>query len=144
MQHPFKSIIKATLCALLSFGFAAQSIADDKNADPTGTWTWTTPGRNGGPERKSTMKVKVEGEKVTGKISSPGRDGAVNEIEITEGQVKGAELTFTVVREVNGNKFTQKYNGKIEKDVIKGKVAFERNGEAQSRDWEAKRETDKK
>ncbi len=144
MRHPFNKILKATLCALLTFGAAAQTIAEDKNADPTGTWAWSTPGRNGGPERKSTMKVKMEGEKITGKISSPGRDGQVSETEITEAKVKGAEFTFTVVREFNGNKMTQNFNGKVEKDVIKGKIAFERNGEAQSRDWEAKRETEKK
>lgn len=38
----------------------------------------------------------------------------------------------------------QKYSGKLTADAIKGKIAFERNGEAQSRDWEAKREAAKK
>jgi hypothetical protein len=49
------------------------------------------------------------------------------------------EVTFTVNREFNNQKFTIKYKGKVEGDTIKGKTEFERNGEAQSRDWEAKR-----
>ena len=33
-----------------------------------------------------------------------------------------------------------KYSGKLAGDTIKGKMEFDRNGEATSRDWEAKRE----
>ena len=33
-----------------------------------------------------------------------------------------------------------KYSGTFADSVIKGKMEFERNGEAQSRDWEAKLE----
>ena len=142
-QYALASFVKIVTCAVLALG-AAQTQAQDKKADPAGTWTWTTPGRNGGPERKSTLKLKVEGEKVTGTISAPGRQGAVNETAIADGKLKGEEISFSVTREVQGNKLTQKYHGKISGDSIKGKVEFERNGEAQSRDWEAKRETEKK
>ena len=143
-HHGLASLVKVVTCAVIALGVTAQTQAQDKKADPTGTWTWTTPGRNGGPERKSTLKLKVEGEKVTGTLSAPGRQGAVNETAIADGKLKGEEVSFTVTREVQGNKFTQKYHGKISGDAIKGKVEFERNGEAQSRDWEAKRETEKK
>ena len=37
----------------------------------------------------------------------------------------------------------KKYNGKVSADSIKGKSESERNGEPQSRDWEAKREAAK-
>ena len=53
--------------------------------------------------------------------------------------LKGDEISFSVTREVNNNKFTSKYNGKISGDSIKGKIGTERNGQALSRDWEAKR-----
>jgi len=33
----------------------------------------------------------------------------------------------------------QNYTGKVAAETIKGKTEFERNGEKQSRDWEAKR-----
>ena len=117
---------------------------DNKKADPAGTWTWTTPGRNGGADRKMTLKLKVEGEKVTGTLSSPGQDGETVKNEIEDGKIKGDEISFTVTREFNGNKRTSKYHGKISADTIKGKTEFERNGEAQSRDWEAKRATEAK
>ncbi|PYK62802.1 MAG: hypothetical protein DME21_05160 [Verrucomicrobia bacterium] len=118
--------------------------AQDKKADPTGTWTWTTPGRNGGPDRKSTLKLKVEGDKLTGTLSAPGRGGQSNDSAIADGKLKGDEISFTVIREFGGNKITAKYNGKISDDSIKGKIETERNGQTNSRDWEAKRETEKK
>ena len=141
-QNALTSLIKVAACAILSLGAVAQ--AQDKKADPTGTWTWSQPGRNGGPERKSTLKLKVEGDKVTGTLSAPGRGGQSSDVAISEGKLKGDEISFDVTREVNGNKFTAKYNGKISGDSIKGKIETERNGQTQSRDWEAKRETEKK
>ena len=81
------------------------------------------------------------GEKLTGKLSSPGRDGAARETEITDGSVKGTDVTFSVTREFNGNKFTSKYSGKLSADAITGKVeSKDRDGKDQSRDWTAKKE----
>lgn len=137
-----KSLIKLSLCTLLAIGFLSQATAEDKKVD--GVWSWTTPGRNGGPERKMTLTLKTEGEKLSGKLESPGRDNKTNETAIQDGKVKGSEVNFTVVREFNGNKMTSKFSGKLEGDSIKGKTSFTRNGEDQSRDWEAKRVTDKK
>jgi hypothetical protein len=126
--------------AVLSIGAVAQL----KAADASGTWSWTTPGRDGGEARKSTLKLKVEGEKVTGTMSAPGRGGAQSrDVEISDGKIKGDEISFAVVREINGNKMTAKYSGKISGDTIKGKVETEREGQARSRDWEAKREAAK-
>ena len=131
--------------ALLTLGATASSQAADKKADPTGTWTWTTPGRDGAEGRKSTLTLKAEGEKVTGKLASPGRQGGeAREIEIKNGKLKGDEVSFEVTREFGGNSFTAKYSGKIAGDTIKGKVQTERDGETRDRDWEAKRETAKK
>jgi len=141
-QNALTSLIKAAACAILALGAVAQ--AQDKKADPTGTWTWSQPGRNGGPERKSTLKLKLEGDKVTGTLSAPGRGGESSDVAISEGKLKGDEITFAVTREVQGNKFTAKYNGTISGDSIKGKIETERNGQTQSRDWTAKRETEKK
>ena len=124
------------LCLLAS----AASIAEDAKVDPSGKWTWTMPGRNGGPDRKSTLDLKVDGAKVTGKISSPGRDGQTTETEIADGKLKDGELSFSVTREWNGNKMTAKYNGKVAAEKITGKISIDRNGEAMTRDWEAKKE----
>ena len=117
--------------------------AADAKGGPEGTWTWSVPGRNGGPDRKNTLKLKCEGEKLVGKVASPGRDGQVMEAEISDGKCKEGTVEFKVTREFNGNKMVIAYKGKLEGDTIKGKSEFERNGEKQSRDWEAKREVEK-
>lgn len=137
-------LTKVALGVILALGMIVPLQAQDKKADPAGTWTWTMQGRNGGPERKVTLKLKVEGDKLTGKISAPARGGESRDTEIKDGKIKGSEISFTVSRENNGNTFTQKYSGKVTEDTIKGKIEFERNGETRSRDWEAKRATDKK
>lgn len=138
------TLLKAGFFALLTIGFLTQAQAQDKKADPTGTWSWTMPGRNGGPDRKMSLKLKVEGDKLSGKMISPGRDGQATETDIADGKIKGDEISFTVTREFNGNKFTMKYNGKVTADAIKGKTEMERNGETTSRDWEAKKDAEKK
>ena len=88
-----------------------------------------------GTTRENTLKLKQDGKKLTGTIS--GRNNTETDIE--NGKVDGDDVSFQVTREFNGNKFVQKYSGKATADTIKGKVEFERNGETQSRDWEAKR-----
>lgn len=138
-------LLKTGLCALLALGFLTQSRAQEKKADPTGTWSWTRPARNGGADVKMTLTLKVEGEKVTGTLTTPGRQGgSPTETKIEDGKIKGDEVSFTVTREFNGNKMTTKYNGKVTAESIKGKAEFERNGETQSRDWEAKKSTESK
>jgi len=137
-------LLKLIACAALTLVIAPQLRAADAKSGPTGTWTWTTPGRNGGEDRVSTLKLKAEGEKLTGKLSTPGRQGAATEVDITDGKVKGDEISFSVTREFNNNKMTTKYVGKVSGDKITGKAETERNGEARARDWEAKRQADKK
>jgi hypothetical protein len=128
---------------MLALGFLSQAQAEDKKADPTGTWTWTMQRQGGGGgERTMTLKLKIEGDKVTGTLDSPGRDGQTRTAEIADGKLKGDQVSFTVTREFNGNKMTQKYTGTVGADSIKGKIEFERDGQTQSRDWEAKRKTE--
>ena len=109
--------------------------ADDK-ANPTGTWKWTVNINN--QEREMTLKLKLDGDKLTG--SMVGRNGQDTPIE--DGKFKDGEVSFKVTRERMGNKFTIKYTGKVSGDTIKGKTEFERDGQPQSRDWEAKRAKD--
>ena len=137
------SLVKLIACAALALGSFTQTFAADAKGSPTGTWTWTTPGRDGGEGRTTTLKLKAEGEKLTGKVSSPGRQGRANEVDITEGKVKGDEISFTVTRETQNGKFSQKFVGKLAGDTIKGKIETERDGNTRSRDWEAKRQTEK-
>jgi len=144
LTHRFTSLLTAVTCAVLGLTAITQAQAQDKKADPSGTWTWSTPGRDGGTPRVSTLKLKAEGEKVTGSISVPGQGGQAREAQIENGKLKGDEISFSVTREFNGNKMTSKYTGKVAGDVIKGKIETERDGQSRSRDWEAKKSTEKK
>ena len=128
------------VCAILALGALGQAYAQDKKADASGTWTWSTPGRDGGEARKSSLKLKVEGDKVTGTLTAPGRGGQSSDTAIESGKISGDEISFTITREFNNNKLVAKYSGKISGDSIKGKIETERDGNARSRDWEAKRE----
>ena len=110
-------------------------------ADPAGTWTWSTPGRNGGPDRVSTLTLKVEDSSLTGKLSVPGRDGTPVETPVTDGKVDGDNINFTVIREYNGNSNTNIYSGTLTNDEIIGTIQFNRNGETQTRKWDAVRST---
>ena len=135
-------ILQIAACVLLIGSTQAQ---DQKKADPTGTWTWNFPGRDGGEGREVTLKLKQENGNLTGAISSPRRGGETTETKISEGKVNGNQISFAITREFNGNSFTQKYSGKVEGDTITGKISFTgRDGETRDRDWVAKRAKDTK
>lgn len=118
---------------LAVLGLVSQVQAADKS-DPTGTWKWSV--KYNDQTRDMTLKLKLEGDKLTG--SMPGRNNTETNIE--NGTFKDGEVTFSITRERNNQKFTTKYSGKLEGDTIKGKSESERDGQTQSRDWEAKRE----
>ena len=139
MQRTFSTLLRTAACLLLATGLTVSA------ADVSGTYTWTQAGRNGGPDRKSSLKIKVDGDKVTGTMSAPaggrGRGGKADaadgkapapappaDIEIKDGKLKGDELTFNIVREGRngGASTTTKYTGKISGDTMK--LKWERPG----------------
>jgi len=124
--------------AILVTGLLVPARAGDKKVDPTGTYFWTAPGRNGGPDRTNTLALKLDGDKLKGNLTTPGRGGKATTTEISDGKITGADVSFCVARSFNDNTVTNKYSGTLADGVIKGKMEFMRNGEAQSRDWEAK------
>jgi hypothetical protein len=102
--------------------------------NPTGTWKWET--NFGGKTRENTLKLKLEGDKLTGSVL--GRDN--QEIPIENATFKDDKVSFAVTREFNNNKFTIKYNGEVKGDTITGKSEFQRDGETRASDWVAKRQ----
>jgi len=135
MQRILTPLIQTTVALVFALGVAAQ--AADKKADPSGTWKWSFTTQNG-QTRETTARLKVEGDKLTGTVS-----GRQNDTPIEDAKLTGEDISFKVTREFNGNKIIQKFAGKISGDTIKGKIETDRNGENSSRDWEAKRSTDK-
>ena len=81
-------------------------------ADASGKWTTTISTQIG--EQAYTYDFKVEGEKLTGKAKSQFGD-----IEITEGKVKGDEITFVENVSFDGNAIRIEYKGKVAGDEIK-------------------------
>lgn len=121
-------MIRKTLTALVGLAFmSAVASAQEK---PEGTWKWST--ERNGQKRETTLKLKLEGDKLTGTIS--GRENTESPIE--EASFKDGEIKFAVTRERNGQKFTSKYSGKISGDTITGTQAF---GERSS-EWKAERQ----
>jgi hypothetical protein len=114
---------------LLVFGVLVGPTRADDKPNPSGTWKWTV--NFGGQEREVTLKLKLDGDKLTGTIT--GRDD--KETPIEDGSYKDGQVAFKVTRERDGQKFTIKYSG----DTLKIKSEFERDGETRSRDFEAKR-----
>jgi hypothetical protein len=132
--------VKIVMGAVLMTGILTQAQAQDKKVDPSGTYIWTQAGRNGGPDRTNTLVLKLDGDKLTGSLTPPGRGGAAAAATpISDGSVTSTNIMFNVVREFNGNSMTNKYSGAIADGSIKGKVeGVNRNGDPTSRDWEAK------
>jgi hypothetical protein len=124
--------------AILVMGVLVPARAQDTKVDPTGTYIWTVPARNGGADRTNTLVLKLDGDKLTGKLAAPGRGGQTTTTDISDGKITGADVSFCVVRSFNDSTVTNKYSGTLAAGVIKGKMEYARNGEAQSRDWVAK------
>src|SRR4051794_35432242 len=82
--------------------------------NPTGTWKWSMAGGKGGDKaaREMTLKLKLEGDKLTGTVG-----GGTNETAIEDGKYSDGEVSFTVTREAKGNKFVSKYSGKVSGDT---------------------------
>ncbi len=85
-------------------------------------------GRGGG--FRSEVVLKLEGDKLTGKMK--GRSG---DTEITNATFKDGNISFEVERERFGTVTVTKYWGVLDGDSIQGKSEFEFNEELRTVDW---------
>ena len=120
--------IATVICLLAVAGMVR---ADDK-PNPNGTWKYTA--EVNGQSIDVTIKLKLDGDKLTGTLNV--RD---TKTEIEDAKYKDGEVSFTAKPEFNGNKVTIKYTGKIKGDTFKGKRELERDGQTNTREFEAKR-----
>jgi hypothetical protein len=116
-------------CAALLVAAAAQA------GDPTGAWKWTLNAPTGDKVEVS-LKLELKDGKLTGAYSNRFGDAP-----ITEASFKDDVVAFSVDREIDGNKFTVKYSGKLEGDTIKGTVELPGfgGGDPSKMDWNATR-----
>jgi SAM-dependent methyltransferase len=98
-----------------------------------GTWRWTVQTPRG--ERQYALKLRQRFQKVTGSVSVDGQ-----ETPITNAQLVGTQLSFTVVREIGGQKVTMRFSGRVNGDTITGTVDIQGGQFAGKRDWVAKRD----
>jgi hypothetical protein len=87
-------------------------------ADVSGKWKaeMQTPD---GQTRTTNMTLKADGETLTGTISGRGGDTA-----ISEGKIIGDDISFVVVRDMQGQQMKIQYKGKVAGDEIKMSMQF--------------------
>ena len=76
-------------------------------ADVSGKWKADSP-------RETVFDVKVDGNKLTGTVSMGG-----GELQSSEGQINGDEISFVVIREAGGNQMKMQYKGEVSEDEMK-------------------------
>jgi hypothetical protein len=94
---------KLILPVVLLLGISGAALA----ADLDGKWTAEVEGRRGTVTQ--TLILKTSGSELTGSFDG-GRGGAV---DISDGTIDGNKVSFKVIREFNGNQFTQQYTGTL-------------------------------
>ena len=103
----------SVLMAVLAAAFVSSLPLQAADAAVAGKWTAQVPGRDG-QTRDVTFNFKTAGDKLTGTMS--GRQG---DVEITDGKVKGDEVSFDVTMTMQGNAMKMTYKGKVAGDEIK-------------------------
>ena len=119
----------------LVFGICGlASAADDKTADPVGTWKCEY--KIGDQARTSELTIKKDGDKLVGVMNWPDQKDA----KLKDVKLKDDTLTFSAVRKLMDNEITVEYTLKIDGDKLKGKGAAEFGGEKREFDIAATRE----
>lgn len=134
-----------TLRQLSAAGFAACCVtiaAWAAEVSPAGTWKWTVSGPSGGQSFEQTLSLDYKDGELTGTLMGF-RQGELQlpDTPITHASFSDGTIRFAVTRELNGNKFTTNYEGRVDGNSIKG--ASERpgleGGEPVKREWHAYR-----
>lgn len=105
-------------CALVSLFTLACS-----SGGINGKWIGQLPGRDG-QTRETTFNFKAEGNKLTGTVS--GRQG---DTPISDGEINGEDISFTVTANFRGNEVKVLYKGKLAGKEIKFTRSREGGGE---------------
>ena len=100
--------------------------------DPTGTWNWTT------PKGVGTLKLKLEGDKVTGVMVRKAGD-----LKVEDGIFKDGAISFRVPGKTPGGQpMVHMYKGKLVGDTIKDPATIVLPDQTVAGDWEATRVKD--
>lgn len=102
---PAASLFACALLALFTWSCSKGGI--------NGKWIAEMPSRDG-QTRQTTFNFKAEGNKLTGTVS--GRQG---DTPISDGEINGDDITFTVTANFRGNEMKLLYKGKLAGNEIK-------------------------
>ena len=105
---------RTILSVLLTLALVAVGLAQEKAPDFNGTWAGAIETQVG--VQNYTFTFKVDGAKVTGKAKSAFANA---ETDITEGVIKGDEISFVENLNYEGMPLRITYKGKISGDEIK-------------------------
>jgi hypothetical protein len=130
-----KRRLLTVMTILFAVAFAAMA------ADVTGKWVGQVQGRNGAQD--VTFNLKADGSKLTGTVMGGGRGGGgtPQPREISDGRVDGANISFTVKAEFNGQTRVTTYSGTVAGDEIKMKQTREGQNGPQTAEYTVKRST---
>ncbi|HKE25814.1 MAG TPA: hypothetical protein VKB88_25825 [Bryobacteraceae bacterium] len=127
-----KLLFVTTILMIAAFGLMA--------ADASGKWVAETPGRNGGPPRQVTFNLKVDGSKLTGTVSQPGRNGNMDS-DISDGKVDGDNISFKVKRTMGDQEMVTEYTGTVSGDTLNLKMNMNTPNGPMTRELTAKKAT---
>jgi hypothetical protein len=131
--------MKAILSMALVLGVCGLArAADDKAVDPVGTWKCEY--EIGGQPLSATLKIKKDGDNLTGTMTWPNQD----ETKVKDLKLKDGTLTFSAVRKIMDNEIPVDYTLKADGDQLKGKGAAEFGGEKREFDIKATKQKDDK
>ena len=127
----FAIFIVAAL-ALAGSAFAQEKPKETPKIDVSGTWDLSVETPQGTMALTSTFKQ--DGEKLTGIQSSQ-----MGEMPL-EGTIKGADIAFAIVIDMQGQQMTITYAGKVDGETMSGTIEFGGMGSAT---WTAKKQPKK-
>jgi hypothetical protein len=126
------SIVGLAVLALATSAFAQDKPKETPKIDVSGTWDLSVESPQGA--RTLTSTFKQDGEKLTGVQS-----GEMGELPL-EGTIKGADIAFAIVIDMQGQQMTIAYAGKVDGETMSGTIEF---GSFGSSTWTAKKQPKK-
>lgn len=120
-----RTVLSAALMLLMATAFALA-------ADVSGKWTGEVEGRNG-QKRPVNFTLKADGDKLTGMMM--GFQGREN--PISDGKIKGNDLSWTVTNETPNGTMKMSYTATLSGDELK--VKLQREGADRVQEFTAKR-----
>jgi len=122
------AVVIVAILAIAVPAFAQDKPKETPKIDVTGTWDMSVETPQGTMSLTSTFKQ--EAEKLTGTQSSQMGEFAL------EGTVKGADIAFAIVIDMQGQQVTINYVGKVDGESMTGTIEFGGMGSAA---WTAKK-----